>query len=592
MHFVSLIDISLSLSIIFFVIIFLFLTLIISCSIYLSYLKKKRRKMILISTMASDKIYYTYNLQTDLITYFHRLNSGHERCLTVDEFLSEYIAEDKLRVKKWLKDAIDNKDVYQFLQVRRYFPIVPEEHFVCILLLTKVSNEEKMIHFELHFLPSVNTFYPNKVKHRLFLSNEKTIEDINSRFNDKEQGAIYYLSLFKISDSKNATHSKQKNIKNKIINDAIIPYLSPLRNAYSLDDNTFIIVDSESFSEVLALTYATAIQNIGKQIIKANQGENLFDFIIGISMHDQYSPTFSQCKNQAKMMIDLIRSRKSFDKVLMYTNDLSKNIYTEEKNRNEALLFIKNSTFKIMFLSSIDLETLQRGPTFLRLDTYGVSFKKFKDLLSLSTQFSYDKKETINLLRTLDMRLKERLYREIDDPEIVLELPYDCLDLFMEAISYDNKRNFKYVLSIDENELSANISNQKEILAKIKAAKERELLLALSIKTSSPIIERAIFSEMKYFIFNDLPTLTKNIQRATTQADLESISSFYSTFPQKLCYINLSDKMDVDIALHYSGKIIQSSYFSKPSSRREPIEEEVIQLFIEDKDQLFDEDIE
>ena len=92
MHFVSLIDISLSLSIIFFVIIFLFLTLIISCSIYLSYLKKKRRKMILISTMASDKIYYTYNLQTDLITYFHRLNSGHERCLTVDEFLSEYIA--------------------------------------------------------------------------------------------------------------------------------------------------------------------------------------------------------------------------------------------------------------------------------------------------------------------------------------------------------------------------------------------------------------------------------------------------------------------------------------------------------------------
>lgn len=541
-----------------------------------------------VALLTNNQRFYTYDYSRGLFFYFDRLNPRNERIYTSDEFLSLFISTDKFRIENWLKDITTSDNSSQFIQVDRKFETVTNTPLTCILILTKIDKENKIIHFEMHLLPYIDTVYNYKISEKFVLKNDKDIEEFLQIFSKSNQGALYYLRLYALSDETNYDN-KYKNLKEKIKNEVILKYLSPTRKCLVINNTDYIILDTSSNSKIISLSYASTISNAANDILINQQENNNFEFLIGISIQTSPSKDYLECKNEAKSMIDAIIKKKSFNKVLIYDPDFTRNLLRDEKNKKDTLLYIKNSTFNLFFLPSLNVTTGKLGPVFLNIRNYGIDVSDFKEIVSISSQLDNGDK-CIQLFRNLDYKLIKQLACYTYHIDIVLQIPYDSASLFFKAIDNKLERNFTYTLLFDEKELSSRISIQDQILKNIKEYKKlKNIQSGLLIKTSSITIKRSILEEMSYYVVTG--EMTKNIQSAKTQADLEKISVFFKSFTSPLCYINLKDTIDVDLAILYSGKNVQCDAFSKLSSKIYEFPERVTSLVVKDDNKLIDEDL-
>lgn len=570
-------------SIIFILIIAIFVLYFTSKSIQSKINKKKSMTL-----LANNQRIFSYDYSRGLFFYFDRLNPKNERILTNDEFLSFYISNDKFRIENWLKDIRNGNSYSQFIQVDRHFEGYSNLPLTCILILTKIDKEKHIIHFEMHILPYIDTSSHFRKKERYVLKDEKQENDFIHDYEESTQGAIYYLRLYTNKENDELDSIKVKTLKNKIYNDVILKYLSATRRLIQINDSDMLIVDTSTNSKLLALNYASTIQSFAQDIIK-NQGEqNNFEFLIGISIQQVESKTFINCKEEAKLMIDAIIKKESFNKVLIYDPNFTKNITKDAKNKKDTILYVKNSTFDIFFLSSVDVLEKRLGPLFLKIVNYGIDIDDFKEVVTIASNID-DGNKCIQLFKNLDFKLIKQLKIYKEELNIVLQIPYESVELFYRAIDPNIERNFNYTLLIEEKELSSRISIQDEILKQIKRfKKDKSINFAMLISTSSTAVVRTILEEMKYYVIPSF--MTKSIQLAQTRANLYKISTFYKTLSSPLCFINLKDTIDIDLALLYSGRIVQCDAFSKPSSRISPISTKLINQIVKDENKLIDDD--
>lgn len=549
--------------------------------------EKNMQKSKEVALLTNNQRIYTYDYSRGLFFYFDRLNPKNERILTTDEFLSLFIATDKFRIENWLKDITTSETASQFIQVDRNFENVTNVALTCVLSLTKIDKESKIIHFEMHLLPYIDTVYNYKISEKYVLKNEKDIDEYISNFSKSSQGALYYLKLYSLKENENYDN-KFKSLINKIKNEGILKYLSPTRKCLKINNTDYVIIDTSSNSKLISLGYASTISNAANAVLKNQQEDKNYEFLIGASIQTHPPKTYNECQSEAKSMVDAIIKKKSFNKVLIYDPDFTRNLTKDEKNKKDTLMYIKNSTFNLSFLSSLDVTTGLLGPVFLNIRNYGIDLTDFADIVNISSQIDNGEK-CIQLFRNLDFKLIKQLACYQTHLQIILHIPYESSRLFYQAIDTKYERNFTYTLIFDEKELSSKISIQDQILNNIKEYKKKDIHSGLLIKTSSISIKRTIIEEMSYYVLTS--QMTKNIQSAKTQADLEKISVFFKSFSGQLCYINLKDPIDIDLAILYSGRNVQCDILSKLSSKIYPFDSKLVSQIVKDDNKLIDEEI-
>lgn len=565
------------------------ISLLVVTLIIVHFAHKKKQQKNKLALLTSNKTIFTYDYNRKLFFYFERFNPRNERILSHDEFLEKFILSDRGRIDAWLNDFLTNDNVSQFIQVDRLMNISKnkQSNLTFILILTKLDRKNKIIHFEMSFLPFVDETSGSRAAEKHILKDEKDINDFIHTYETSTQGAVYYIRLFSSQYNDGVAPLKNKIVSYKIYNDAILKYLSPTRKIININSTDFVIIDTSSTSKMVAISYATTIRNAANNILSAYH-ETTIDFIVGISIQANREKKYLQSKGEAKSMIDAIIQKKSFNKILVFDTAFTKNVLKDEKNRKDIILYIKNSTFNVYFLTTLNLKNGEYGPIFTQIRNYGLDVRGFKETVEITMKIDDDGNKCIQLFKNLDARIIRQLKSYDETFSLVISIPYDAVKWFYRAIDNRVKRNFTYIILLEEKEIAARISKQEQILREIKDYKRRKnIQTALLVQTAAISIRRTILEEMSYYVISN--QLMENIQSASTQANMERISSFFKTLSAPLCYISLKDRLDIDLAKLYSCQIIQCDLLSKLSSRIQPFDKRLVDDIIFEDDKIMDE---
>lgn len=515
---------------------------------------------------------YRYNYANKTFYSFDRIDPSNTKEFTEKEFLAQFLPSDKYRVQDWLKDIAhgDNnfpKFIQADIRISKDNKMIPT-----MLEFTSINHKSSLIHFDSHLFPSLFASNikrsPKKMK-KYILINEEAAHEFLEHEDMEALGATFYFSLYQKDETGRVIANKHLADVNKKIVEVIGRFLTKTRKLLVINPLDEVVIDTSVASRATAYTIASTIATSVQQYLNYSIPDDDIYFAIGFSVGSFYGHDYPKAKFQSSSMVKAIKEGYSKEKILFYDSEFYAKYARRQSQNQEIVMVVKNATFRIYYMPSLDLSRKKLAFYFTDIVPYGTEITDFQSVIRMASEI---KGGAEKLLESVVERCEADL---ADRPRcsIALRLPYAQVESFRHILKKHKKLD--WIIEIREADLTTYADDMANVNQELEKVKKAGIQIALVIDNSSSELRKKTLKTFDYFFIP--PKFTSEmLDFSTSHNNLRIIETNYFGYNVPLVFFGLKDFDDIELCAHYSGTIFQCDQLALPSSRFESLEEEKV----------------
>lgn len=552
----------------------IFLGVLIFSYIFANVMPKSQKRKFEKSRYDFNVRIYNYDYAKQTFYYFDSVNIRNTASLSKEQFLSQFSRADRYLVDDWLRAIANNEKYSEYIQADVIINRA-NKYVSSILELTNANRAQNIIHFNSHILPNItanNKKILSKSKSRISQKYLITTPDLADNFmlngSIENIGAVYYFKLyFKESEAGDSEDTNQSIKLNEQLLLVLSKFLSKDKKLVKLGKFDEIIIDNTCISKINAMNTASTIQTHLQKYLNQN-GELDYRVAVGVSTGNYYKHNFALASEQSMKMADAIINGLSTDKVLFYDESFFKNYQQNRAFKDEVKMVIQNSTYRTYFTPTLDISIGKQSFYILDVVPFGT---EIKDLYSVINMAEDVKGGAMILFSSIIRKINTICKSKNITNTFAIKIPFNSIETFITANQAIAPKNIHWIICIDEVDLLNSLSDSTTIAKNIHEYSKIGYRIALIIKNPTSNLRSRILRKISYFFIP--PKFTSeatDLNRART--DLRNIQSGYEQYKVPLVYYGLKDIEDIELGVHYSGKIFQCDEVKLPSSHIESID--------------------
>lgn len=529
---------------------------------------------------------YKYDFARKKFYSFDKMNLTNCKEFTEEQFLAQFARSDSYRISDWLNSLIQGENPTDSLQVETKINH-SKKNMSSILHFTSINKEKQILHFESQLLPFMRTYRYKKFKESKFLQRHTLLtisecEKFLSSSNADVLGSIVYISVYTTRHDLSPVETVSlQRIRDDVIM-IIGNYLGKCRKIYRIDKNDTVLIDISCLSKLMAFNIASSIHTALQQYLNFHSQTIDINIAIGISLGTMYQGNLSLGIEQSKKMAYAIRDGKTkSDTILLYDEDFFTNYEQTQKQIEEVKTLIKNSTFRVYYTPTINLQSVGQSMNLLQIIPYGTSFKDINETMLLSQKIK-DGPEM------LFGRIFKKVIREVkkfkNQVSIGIEIPYDMLSKFTKVL-HESESNIKWVVCIRKSTIMRIEEDQNVVVKQIKELQKTGCEIGLIIDNISTDLRSRVLKLVNYIMIPNIFTC-KATDPDQAKNDLRTILSAYSSYHHPFMFYGLNHIDDIETGIINEGTIFQCDEIALPSSKLEKIPQETIYYLYKDAQKL------
>lgn len=515
---------------------------------------------------------YTYDYARKTFSYFDRQNPRHQRTMNEHEFFHQFQPSDSYQVKNWLAEVVSGTERKTFLQadvkIQRKNRSLPS-----ILELKSVNHEKSVIHFESHLLSFTTTSPALSRKKRIphMLTSNEEAEDYLMESDPNRLTAVYGITFY--SREKTLSEKTYQEI-NKIAKSSLpvlSAYLGKERKLLALSESEFLLLDLQTMSKAMAMQIASSLETKLRQNINQLSPDTTVDFAIGLSTGSFYQKDFQKAKEQSHLMAEAIVRKEDSGHILFYDQDFFRREQKKRQDKKDLDQLIRNKTFRLYFLPSLDLRSYQESFYLLDIRPYGTTLSAYEDVLRLA-------QETKGKAELLIQGILEKLSEVLPSDRrisILAPINYSALPLFSKVLKSNDNRRFDLILALRESDLLPFLPSLRQVMESLLDLKKRGFHFAIHIANASSLLPNKLLMLFSYIFVGK--EFTHDLESPTATNQLQLIEADYKKLGLPLVYAGLEGLSQVELCAHYGGDIFLSPGLGDYSSRPEKINPDSIE---------------
>ena len=140
------------------------------------------------------------------------------------------------------------------------------------------------------------------------------------------------------------------------------------------------------FAKAMAMQIASSLETKLRQNINHLYPDTKVSFAIGLSTGTYFQKDFRKARDQSQLMAEAIRKGDYPGNILFYDQDFFLRETKKRKDKKDIDQLIRNRTYRLYFLPSLDLRSYQKSFYLLDIRPYGTSLVDFVDILRLAQE--------------------------------------------------------------------------------------------------------------------------------------------------------------------------------------------------------------
>lgn len=528
---------------------------------------------------------YTYDYLRKRFYCFDRVNLTNVKSFTEDEFLAQFLRSDTYRIKEWLKNLIaDTNPASKSLQVD--IKINKGRKFcVSLLHFTSINTKKQIIHFESQLLPYLSTKSPSqrqrkRISTKFYLKTEEECRKFLASSEVDIIPSILYFEFYHTTPALSPKDQKTIEAARESALKKVGAYLYKSRKLYRITANEFLIIDNSSLSKLMAMNIAFILQTAIQQDLNSNTPNIDMNIAIGVTIGTLFQGNYALGKEQAKKMADAISQGKAkADKVLLYDETFFNTYEQYQVQREETETLLRNSTFRLYFSPTIDIEQGSQSFYLLRPSPYGTSIKDFDNVIKIASELKNGLKILFRSLYGMVLRQSKG-----EPVKIAIQMPYSALERFTEVIS-ERPSQVSWIVCLKTTDVLTANEDPSKTGKNFRAARKQSVEIGLIIDTLSSALKNRLLRWVNYFFIPESMAINKSDPDQAIN-DQRSIQATYSPFRVPLVYYDLAHIDDVETSILNGGRIFECAEIAMPSSRLENVDEDSLNFLIHDAKKL------
>lgn len=537
---------------------------------------------------------YRYDYGSKTYFFFDQNDIGNQKTYNESQFINQFAPSDRYRVQNWLdKISKSDGDYPRFLQADIKISKKANNTITSMLELTSVNHESNIIHFESHLLPYLGSAneLPKKVKNTQSLSanlkkemlyNQKKIRryfvddsDDAQKFIDSADSSqtlgFLYLKLYRQGGNIKNDETYLAEINEKVLT-SLYHFMNKSIRLLKVSPTETLFIDKDSKSKPMVMNMASSINTAVTQFLNFSVTDmNLF-LAVGVTFGSLCKRDIALAISQSGDMAKAISNNYSSEKILLYDPTFFQNYHTEQKNLSDVHMVIKNSTYRLYYLPSLNTKSWEQSFFFLNVVPFGTELKDISKLLEVARKIN-EGTGPYQFYCSVQKKVAFTM-KNVKNNGVAIEVPYKDIKSFLQAMK-DTESKINWVVQIKETDLLAYMDDQVSIKRSLQSVIQAGYKIGIILFNANSALPGSILKTASYFIVGDF--FTSRLIDPKVRNDLRLIQGNYNTYNALLTYYHLENDNSFELAVHYGGRIIQCNSLSAPSSRPAPLDEERIE---------------
>lgn len=514
---------------------------------------------------------YVYDYARKSFYFFDRQRLSNRKEMTEREFFSQFQPSDSYQVQNWFAKIANGDETKNFIQadvrIRKKNRALPS-----ILELTSVNRDKCLIHFESHLL-SFTTAFPSASKHSHAIHMLPSYEEAEAFLRESDPNrlcAVYFISFYSTEKALSEQTFQEVEQIAKSSLPVLSSYLGRERKLMAVTGNEFVLIDLQTMSKAMAMQIASSLETKLRQNINHLYPDTKVSFAIGLSTGTYFQKDFRKARDQSQLMAEAIRKGDYPGNILFYDQDFFLRETKKRKDKKDIDQLIRNRTYRLYFLPSLDLRSYQKSFYLLDIRPYGTSLVDFVDILRLAQE---SKGKAENLFLGVIEKLEAVLPKD-RRTTILAPINYSALSVLSKVLKNNDNRHFDLILSLRESDLLPGIASLRQMMVEIQDLKKKGFHFAIHIANASSLLPNRLLMLFSYIFIGK--EFTKDLDSAGALNQLQLIEADYKKLNIPLVYAGLEGLSQVELCAHYGGDIFLSKELGNYSSRPEPLDEDAI----------------
>lgn len=523
---------------------------------------------------------YSYNVETEEFRFFDKNNLSNMRSYSSSQFYAQFVTSDQDKIKAWIESIKEGKVVSETIQVnvkiRSNLSSLPS-----MLEFTSYNENSKLIHFESYIVPHLSKIdidFKANIGYRKFFILEN-IDRCQEFVDKKAEDRIVAYYNFKIYFSNKGFSDDENLIDLKDINNQLrkilVQFLNKDTKMYYINDTEQLIIDKSISSRTIAQNVGNTYASTLKHFIAFSVKVPYVKIALSITLSTYCDNNVRKALSQNESMINLIINDLKTDKVIIYDQNILDKNNVEQTNLRDVKMLIKNSTFRLYFEPTLDIQKAKQTFFSLKFIPYGTSMKSLSEIVSFCEKMPGANE---NIYNSIFEKLRTRI--NDDTPkDILIRLPLNQINTFIDTYNMNySDLGIRWIIGIREKELIELINEIDIALNFANLIQEKHCEFAIFFHDATTILPRGLLSKANYFIFDN--ESNEALTADDLQANLRVIKSNLSIYEGKICFLNLKTIADIELFAHYCGTIFHCDELKLRSSTLEALDYDKIKLVV------------
>lgn len=517
---------------------------------------------------------YSYDYAKQSFYFFDMMDMTHRKTFTASEFYAQFSKTDTYLVEDWLRSIAHNEKHPEYIQAD--IKINASKKLASSMIqLTGVNRQKNIIHFNSHLLPNsymanmrAISRMKNKIPNKYILTTFEDCQHFIDRSSLDSLGAVYFFRLYCTNSQVPDEKAHEIEELNKELLLVLGRFLSKDRKMVKISPTEEIIIDTPCISKIVAMTTASTIRTHLQQFLNHHTSEDEYHVAIGITNGTYYQRNYALAKEQSSKMADAIIKGLTNEKVLFYDEAFFRNYQQTKAQRDEVRMVIRNATFRNFFTPTLDISNGTHSFYLLETLPYGTKVKDFSSVINMAK----DMRQACEHLFTSLIEKCLIFTKKRNEPlPIAIRLPFNAVVDFVKAVEKNPSDMIKWIFVLDEVDLLTSMEDPTMIAKSFHELNKKGYQIAIVIENPSSGLRTRILRTISYFFVPPkFTTLSSDVNRSRT--DLRNIQSSYSLYRVPIVYYGLKDFDDIELGVHFGGRIFQCDELALRSSHIELID--------------------
>ena len=318
----------------------LMVVLLIIFVIFLTFFRQQRKHKLAIKQRIHHYLVYRINLKLDVVYEFNPKYPGHDKLISVSQFLKKFQPSDAEKIYQWWEKLLHSKLDTPWILTTKSMKKKQDSHRQLIFEIIKIDESKQTIHFHQYGLKYLKP-NPKRIDTKQLVISSQQAFDIVKKLPIK-QGA--FISIFMMFP-RAGLDEQFKYFYLSQCKEKLVPYLSS--HLLLIDTtNDILVLVTKSLEAHEYMQIAQSLFRVISQYVEVNALESLIKFNLALIEHKHFPNDLKTLLRKSKELNQIMMKRKlnvlAYEKYQPVAETLEKNetLFADDFYRQQKFNFL------------------------------------------------------------------------------------------------------------------------------------------------------------------------------------------------------------------------------------------------------------